>query len=87
MTGREIEIDRLSMRLIGVEPADARRLAELVAVRLAPALRLGPGDASIARLRVEVQAPPGADPAEVADRLAGNLALLINRALTTEAGQ
>jgi hypothetical protein len=90
MTGREIEIDRLSMRLTGVgpiEPPDAHRLAQLVATRLAPALRLGPGDASIARLQVEVQASPSAGPAELADRIADRLAPLINRVLAAEAGQ
>jgi hypothetical protein len=87
MTGREIQIDRLSMRLTGVEPPDARLLAQLVAARLAPALRPGPGDASIARLQAEVQAPPGAGPAELADRIADCLAPLINRVLAAEAGQ
>jgi hypothetical protein len=88
MTGDEIEIDidRLSVRLTGtgpVEPPDVRRLAELVA----PALRPGPGDASIARLRVEVRAPADAGPAELADRIVDHLAPLINRVLAAEAGR
>ena len=87
MTGHEIEIDRLSMRLTGIGPADARRLAQLVAARLAPALRPGPDDASIARLQVEVQAPPGAGPSELADHMVDCLAPLINRVLAAEAGR
>jgi hypothetical protein len=90
MTGREIEIDRLSMRLTGagpVEPVDAYRLAQLVATRLAPALQLGPGDASIARLQVEVQASPDSNPSELADRIADCLAPQINRLLAAEAGR
>jgi hypothetical protein len=92
MTGDEIEIDidRLSVRLTGtgpVEPPDVRRLAELVAAGLAPALRPGPGDASIARLRVEVRAPADAGPAELADRIVDHLAPLINRVLAAEAGR
>ena len=87
MTGGEIDIDRLSMRLTGIEPPDARRLAQLVAARLGPGLLLGPGDASIARLQVEVQASPGAGPAELADRIADCLAPLVNRVIATEAGR
>ena len=87
MTGSEIQIDRLSIRLTGVGPADARRLAQLVAARLAPELRPGPGDASIARLQAEVQAPTGAGPSELADRMVDCLAPLINRVLAAEAGR
>jgi hypothetical protein len=87
MTAATIEIDCCHLRLTGVEPADARRLAQLVAAGLVPSLRLGPGEASLGCLQIEVQARPGDGSAELAGRIVERLAPLINRMHAIEAGR
>lgn len=76
---REFDVDRISLRVTGLDPEDARTLAEQVAAGLAPALTFASGDASFARLAFQVQAPPGEDPDALAERTLARLAPLLNR--------
>ena len=85
--GGEITIDRISLRVTGMDPLEAKVLARAVAQRLAPALALAPGEASIPRLRVEVAAKRGERPEELAARAVARLAPLINRTASAEAGR
>jgi hypothetical protein len=85
--GDEVTIDRISLRVTGMDPLEAKALARAVAQRLAPALALAPGEASIPRLHVEVAARRGERPDELAARAVARLAPLINRASAAEAGR
>jgi len=80
-----IDIDRISLRVEGVERGTARRLARLVAERLVPALELSAGEASLERLRVELTAMPSEDPDSIATRVATVVALRLGQ--TLEAGR
>jgi hypothetical protein len=80
-----IQIDRLSLRVPGVEPDLAARLAQLLAQRLAPELALGAGDAAFALLRTELAARPGEGEESLAARIASHLAAVLTDAL--EAGR
>lgn len=82
-----IEIDRLSIRVPGVERDLGRRLGQLVAERLAPSLQLGPGEASLERLHVEVAAQPAESTESLAERIAAQVALLIGSESVLEAGR
>jgi hypothetical protein len=76
-----VTVDRLGIRT----PGDAelgRRLAQLVAERLAEPLALSPGDASLERLNLELAAKPD----ETVDDLARRIATRVGLALM-EAGQ
>lgn len=80
-----IDIDRISLRVEGIDRAAARRLGRLVAERLAPALALFPGEGAFERLEVELTALPSEDPDSIAARVAGAVALRLGR--TMEAGR
>ncbi len=80
-----VEIDRISLRVPGVERDAGARLARLVADRLVPALALVPAEASLPRLRLELVSRPGEDPEALAGRVAARVAVLIGEAL--EAGR
>jgi hypothetical protein len=82
-----VEIDRISIRVPGVERDLGRRLGQLVAERLAPSLQLGPGEASLERLQVEVTARPAESPESLAARIAAQVALLIGSQGVLEAGR
>ena len=82
-----VEIERISIRVPGLERDAARRLGQLVAERLAPSLQLGPGEASLDRLRVEVAARPAESPESLAARIAAQIALQIDSAGVLEAGR
>ena len=82
-----VEIDRISIRVPGVERDLGRRLGQLVAERLAPSLQLGPGEASLDRLQVEVTARPAESPESLAARIAAQVALLIGSQGVLEAGR
>jgi len=82
-----IDIDRLSIRVPGVERELGRRLGRQVAERLVSSLALAPGEASLERLHVEVAARPGESPDALADRIAARVALLVGAASTLEAGR
>jgi hypothetical protein len=82
-----VEIDRISLRVPGLDRAAARRLAQQVALRLADGLRLAPGEASLERLRIELNAQSGEHPDALAGRIAAQLVRLIGEASTLEAGR
>jgi len=82
-----IDIDRLSIRVSGVERDTGRHLGRLVAERLAAALQLRPGEASLERLHVEVAARPAESPESLAGRIAAQVALLIGSESALEAGR
>jgi hypothetical protein len=83
----EVAIERISLRVRDMDPLAAEELARAVALGLAPALALAPGEASLPRLRVEVQAKRGERPDELAARAVARLAPLINRVSPAEAGR
>ena len=68
-------VDRISIRVPGVERDLGPRLGRLVAEGLAPSLLLGPGEASLDFLRVQVAARPG----ESIESLAGRVAAEVSR--------
>jgi hypothetical protein len=79
-------IERISIRVPGVERDLGLRLGQLVAEGLAPSLLLGPGEASLDFLRVQVSARPG----ESTEALAGRIAAEVSRRLgdrAVEAGR
>ena len=76
---RELDVDRISLRVTGLDPDAARTLALQVAAGLAPALTFASGDASFARLALTVQAPDGAQPNALARSTLARLAPLLNR--------
>ena len=80
-----LQIDRISLRVPGVERELGVRLARLVAERLAPALALAPGEGSIERLQIELTARPGESADSLAGRIVAQVAVLIGEAL--EAGR
>jgi hypothetical protein len=82
-----IQIDRLSIRVPGVERGLGRRLGQLVAERLASSLQLGPGEASFDRLHVELAADGAESPEALAGRIAAQVALLIGDPGALEAGR
>jgi hypothetical protein len=82
-----VEVKRLSFRVTGMDPIDARELAQRVAAGLAPALSLAPGEASLPRLHVELPARQGERPDQLAERTVTRLAPLINQVSAREAGE
>jgi hypothetical protein len=82
-----VQIDRISIRVPGVDRDLGRRLGQLVAERLAPSLQLGPGEASLARLHVELTAQPAEGTESLAARIAAQVSLLIGAASALEAGR
>lgn len=83
----DVQIDRISISVPGIERELGQRLAALVAQRLAAPLRLAPGEASLERLHVAVSAE-SAEPAEsLAARIAEQISLLIAGAGILEAGR
>ncbi|MGA2009424.1 MAG: hypothetical protein ABSH51_02655 [Solirubrobacteraceae bacterium] len=79
MPGGRVVVDRLVVRVTGMDPIDAQELARAIASRLAPTLTPAPGEASLDRLRVEVEARPGETWDALAARAARQLAPLLNR--------
>jgi hypothetical protein len=82
-----VQIETISIRVPGVERDLGRRLGQLVAERLAPSLQLGPGEASLERLHVEVAAQPAESTESLAERIAAQVALLIGSESVLEAGR
>ena len=85
--GQQLRIERLSLRVQGVDPLDARALAQAVADGLAGGLRLGPGETSLSRLSVRVQTRQGEPAEQLAARTADQVTALVNRVSATEAGR
>jgi hypothetical protein len=75
-----VRVDRISVRMNGIERIDPEALAQALAARLAPTLLLAPGQAAIDSLRVELEAEDGDDHDALAARAVARLAPLINRA-------
>jgi hypothetical protein len=75
----EARIDRITLHVTDMDPIDARRLAEAVALALAPTLAVGPGEGTIDRLDVRVQATGREHPEQIAARVAQRLAPLLAR--------
>lgn len=82
-----VHIDRLSIRVPGVDRELGRRLGRQVAERLAPSLGLAPREASFERVRVELPAQPGESDDALAGRIAAALATALGAATTLEAGR
>jgi hypothetical protein len=76
---RDLDVDRISLRVTGLDPDAARTLALEVAAGLAPALTFASGDTSFARLALTVQAPDGEQPDALATSALARLAPLLNR--------
>ena len=74
-----VHVDRIRLRMNGIERIDPEALARTIAARLAPTLVLAPGEAAIDSLRVEIEAQDGDDHDAVAERAVARLAPLINR--------
>jgi hypothetical protein len=79
-TARRLTIDRLRLRVAGLDEGAARHLASLVGERLAPALQLPAGSTTIETLRVEVDAHAGEAPELLSRRIVDS----IGRALTRD---
>lgn len=67
-------IGTLSLAVPGSEAEHGRRLAQLVAERLAGPLGLPPGDAVLDRVRLTVDAVPGESADALAARIAAGIA-------------
>jgi hypothetical protein len=72
MSGDGCRIDELVLRLRGVAPGDARRLANEVAHRLAARLRGSHHAVAISEVHVDV--PAGLDADELADAIVAQIA-------------
>jgi hypothetical protein len=84
---QEVRVDRIKLRVSGMDPLQARALAQAVALGLAPTLALAPGEGSIERLAFELAAKPGEPPEQLAARAAARLAPLVGRVGALEAGR
>ena len=78
-TGGDVHIDRLALRVSGLDEGAARALARLVAQKLAAGLLRPAGAAGLDSLKVEVK-PSDGDRAEP-DALAQHIADQVRRAL------
>jgi len=77
----DIHVDRLALRVAGLDEDAARTLARLVAEGLAPGLLRPAGSAGLDSLRVEVQADAEHD---TPDRLAQRIVSAIGRVLARD---
>jgi hypothetical protein len=68
-----VQIDRISLRVPGVDRDAGARLAQLVAEQLVPSLQLGPGEAVIDRLTMKVAAQPGESLESLSARIAAQI--------------
>jgi hypothetical protein len=83
----DVQIDRISIRVPGADRELGRRLGQLVADSLADSLALGPGEASIERLRVELRGQASEGVESLATRVVEQIGLLIAGAGALEAGR
>lgn len=67
-----VDVDRLTLRLPGMTPADGRRLAQLVGEALASA-PAAQGSGHVDSLRVTLDARPGEGLERLADRIAAGI--------------
>ncbi len=68
-----VRIDRINLRMPGVDRDLGARLARLVAERLASTLTLGPGESALERLEVELSARSDESDESLADRIAARI--------------
>jgi hypothetical protein len=66
---RRLTIDRLRLRVAGLDEGAARHLASLVGEGLAPSLQLPPGSTTIETLRIELGAHTGEAPGLLSRRI------------------
>jgi hypothetical protein len=80
-SGGEVRVDRLALRVTGLDEGAARTLARLVAEKLAAGLPPLTGSASLGSLRAEVQLGAGeeAGPDVMAGRIADQVGRLLAR--------
>lgn len=83
----DVQIDTISIRVPGVDRELGRRLGQMVADSLAPSLLLGPGEATIERLHLELEARPAESTESLAARIAERVNALIGEAAALEAGR
>ncbi len=83
----DVQIDRISLRIPGVDRELGKRLGQLVAEQLAPSLQLGPGQASLERLHVELTAQPSESMESLAGRIAAQVSLQLGSSSVLEAGR
>ncbi len=77
---RDVDVDRIQVRVSSLEPLDARALAQAIAAGLAPTLGLAPGEAALERLAVSVEAKPNEpDGQRLAERAAAQIVARIGR--------
>jgi hypothetical protein len=81
-TAGDVSIERLALRVAGLDEAAARELARLVAEGLAPGMLRAAGVAGLDALRVEVEA--GAAEVRDPDLLARRIVDAIGRALARD---
>lgn len=79
--GGEVHIDRLALRVAGLDEGAARTLARLVAEKLAAGLPPLTGSASLGSLRADVRLGAGehAEPDIMAERIADQVGRLLAR--------
>jgi hypothetical protein len=82
-----VHVDRLSIRVPGVDRELGHRLGREVAERLAPALALAPREAALERLRLEVTAQPNESAEALASRIAASVVSALGTGATLEAGR
>lgn len=87
VTDGTVSIDSISMLVPGLGADAVQRLAQLVAEGLADSLRLGPGEATLERIELELSTQPGETPQALASRIASEIALLIGNTSALEAGR
>ncbi len=68
-----VQIDQLTIRVPGMGAAEGRRLGEEVARRVADRLPDGAAGRRLEEVHVRLTAPPGADPNQLADRIADQI--------------
>lgn len=85
--GDSLDIDRISVRVTGMEPLEAEALARAIAEGLARPLSLAPGESSLGRLTVQVEPAEGDQTDDVANRAVARIVALLHRAAAMEAGE
>ncbi len=84
----DVRIDRLSLRVAGLDEDAARELARLVAQNLAPGMSPLAGTSAIESLQVRVQAAAGkGDPGALADQIAAEIRRALARGRPGQEGQ
>ena len=83
--GGQLDIDRISVRVTGMEAVDAEALARAIAEGLARPLSLAPGECSLGRLSVQVEPTDADQPGDVAERAVARILALLHRAAALEA--